>query len=321
MELSREHPFPGLRPFDFRDREFFFGREKHTYALYRLLDRSRFVAVVGSSGSGKSSLVRAGLLPLLGQELDEAGQPIWRWVTFHPGDHPMRALRDALVSLAADADLERDVLVTDVETALATSSFGLSKAVAEIPGLSNRKLLLVVDQFEELFRYEGSRDDAIDFVQRLLEATRSYSSTIHVLITMRSDFIGDCAQFQRLPEAVSRSQFLVPSLDREQREEVILKPIALGEAEIEPFLVERLLNDGGAEMDQLPVLQHCLLRLWECAGVANLMRRLTEKEYDAIGGIGHALSQHADEIMAELGKPLEPAVEAVFRALSETDPD
>gem|GEM_PF-7041963 len=321
MELSREHPFPGLRPFDFGDRDFFFGREKHTYALYRLLDRSRFVAVVGSSGSGKSSLVRAGLLPLLGEELDEAGQPIWRWATFHPGDHPMRALRDALVSLAAGADLEQDVLVKDVETALATSSFGLSKAVAEIPGLSKRKLLLVVDQFEELFRYEGSRDDAIDFVQTLLEATRSYSSTIHVLITMRSDFIGDCAQFQRLPEAVSRSQFLVPALDREQREEVILKPIALGEAEIEPFLVERLLNDGGAEMDQLPVLQHSLLRLWECAGVVDGTRRLSEKEYDAIGGIAHALSQHADEIMTELGKPLEPAVEAVFRALSETDAD
>ncbi|HVR47498.1 MAG TPA: tetratricopeptide repeat protein [Candidatus Binatia bacterium] len=321
MELSREHPFPGLRPFDFRDREFFFGREKHTYALYRLLDRSRFVAVVGSSGSGKSSLVRAGLLPLLGQELDEAGLPIWRCATFHPGDHPMRALRDALVSLAAGADLERDVLVKDVETALGTSSFGLSKAVAEIPGLSDRKLLLVVDQFEELFRYEGSRDEAINFVQSLLEATRSYSSTIHVLITMRSDFIGDCAQFQRLPEAVSRSQFLVPALDREQREEVVLKPIALGEAEIEPLLVERLLNDGGAEMDQLPVLQHCLLRLWESAAVLNETRRLTEKEYDAIGGIAHALSQHADEIMAELGKPLEPAVEAVFRALSETDAD
>ena len=321
MELSREHPFPGLRPFDFRDREFFFGREKHTYALYRLLDRSRFVAVVGSSGSGKSSLVRAGLLPLLAEELDEAGLPIWRSATFHPGDHPMRALRDALVALAAGAGLETDVLVKDVETALGTSSFGLSKAVAEIPGLSNRKLLLVVDQFEELFRYEGSRDDAIDFVQRLLEATRSYSSTIHVLITMRSDFIGDCAQFQRLPEAVSRSQFLVPALDREQREEVILKPIALGGAEIEPLLVERLLNEGGAEMDQLPVLQHCLLRLWECAALRDGARRLTEKEYDAIGGIAHALSQHADEIMQELGKPLEPAVEAVFRALSETDAD
>jgi lipoprotein NlpI len=320
MELSREHPFPGLRPFDFSDREFFFGREHHTYALYRLLDRSCFVAVVGSSGSGKSSLVRAGLLPLLGEEKDDAGAAIWRWAAFHPGDSPMRALRDALVSLAG-TELEADILAKDVETALGASSFGLTKAVAEIPGLSSRKLLLVVDQFEELFRYEGRRDEGVNFVQRLLEATRSYSSTIHVLITMRSDFIGDCAQFQRLPEAVSRSQFLVPSLDREQRESVILKPIELGAGQIEPFLVERLLNDGGAEMDQLPVLQHCLLRLWECAAFTDGARRLTEKEYDAIGGIAHALSQHADEVMHELGKPLEPAVEAVFRALSETDSD
>jgi lipoprotein NlpI/Tfp pilus assembly protein PilF len=321
VDLSREHPFPGLRPFDFRDHKLFFGREGHTYALYRLLDRSRFVAVVGSSGSGKSSLVRAGLLPLLQEEMDAAGVASWRWVAFHPGDAPMRALREALVSIAIDAELEPDILAKDLETALDASSFGLSKAVQEIPGLSNRKVLLVVDQFEELFRYGSRRDEATNFVQRLLEATRSHSSPIHVLVTMRSDFIGDCAQFQRLPEAVSRSQFLVPSLNRDQREEVILKPIEFGGGQIEPLLVERLLNDGGAEMDQLPVLQHCLLRLWECAPVIDGVRHLNEKEYDHIGGIARALSQHADEVMEELGKPLEPVVESVFRALSETDSD
>jgi tetratricopeptide (TPR) repeat protein len=321
VDLSREHPFPGLRPFGFRDHKLFFGREGHTYALYRLLDRSRFVAVVGSSGSGKSSLVRAGLLPLLQEEMDAAGVPSWRWVAFHPGDAPMRALREALVSIAIDADLEPDILAKDLETALDASSFGLSKAIQEIPGLSNRKVLLVVDQFEELFRYGSRRDEAANFVQRLLEATRSHSSPIHVLVTMRSDFIGDCAQFQRLPEAVSRSQFLVPSLNRDQREEVILKPIEFGGGQIEPLLVERLLNDGGAEMDQLPVLQHCLLRLWECAPVIDGVRHLNEKEYDAIGGIARALSQHADQVMEELGKPLEPVVESVFRSLSETDSD
>ncbi|MFZ0681705.1 MAG: AAA family ATPase, partial [Candidatus Cybelea sp.] len=136
MDLSREHPFPGLRPFDFRDREFFFGREEQTYALYRLLDRSRFVAVVGSSGSGKSSLVRAGLLPLLGEESeDDDGGARWRFATLHPGDDPIRALADAVVSFAIGADLDEKILAQDVATALTGSSFGLSKAVEEIPGL------------------------------------------------------------------------------------------------------------------------------------------------------------------------------------------
>ena len=322
MDLSREHPFPGLRPFDFRDREFFFGREEQTYALYRLLDRSRFVAVVGSSGSGKSSLVRAGLLPLLGEESeDDDGGARWRFATLHPGDDPIRALADAVVSFAIGADLDEKILAQDVATALTGSSFGLSKAVEEIPGLRGHKILLVVDQFEELFRYAGRRDDATNFVQLLLEATRSHSSPIHVLVTMRSDFIGDCAQFQRLPEAVSAAQFLVPSLTRDQREQVIRRPVEIAAAAIESLLVERLLNDAGGEIDQLPVLQHCLSRLWECAPSENGTRHLGIDEYEGIGGMSRALSQHADAVMNELGSGLEPVVESVFRALSETDAD
>jgi len=322
MDLSREHPFPGLRPFDFADHDFFFGREEQTYALYRLLNRSRFVAVVGSSGSGKSSLVRAGLLPLLQEENDdETGGASWIFATFHPGDAPLAALRDVVLSLATGADLETDILAKDVESALNASSFGLSKAIEEVPGLRGRNVLLVVDQFEELFRYAGRRDDAINFVQRLLEATRSHSSTIHVLITMRSDFIGDCAQFARLPEAVSAAQFLVPSLTRDQREQVIREPIEMAGGAIESLLVERLLNDSSAETDQLPVLQHCLSRLWERAPVIDGVRTLGMHEYEELGGIGQALSRHADEVMAQLGTALEPVVESVFRALSETDRD
>jgi predicted Zn-dependent protease/energy-coupling factor transporter ATP-binding protein EcfA2 len=322
MNVSREHPFPGLRLFDFDDREFFFGREDQTYALYRLLNRSRFVAVVGSSGSGKSSLVRAGLLPLLHEETDdESGGACWSFATFRPGTTPMAGLRDAVVSLAPSAEGDQDILIKDVESALNASSFGLTKAIDEIPALRNRKILIVVDQFEELFTYSGRRDEATNFVQLLLEATRSYSSRIHVLITMRSDFIGYCAIFQRLPEAVSAAQFLVPSLNRDQRAEAIRRPIEIAGGAIEPLLVERLLNDSGAEIDQLPVLQHCLSRLWERASFVDGIRTLTTKEYEGLGGIGEALSRHADEVMNELGKPMEPVVEAVFRALSATDQD
>src|SRR5262249_11314941 len=113
-----------------------------------------------------------------------------------------------------------------------------------------------------------SRDEATQFVQILLEVARRQAGNVHVIITMRSDFIGDCARFHGLPEAVSASQFLVPSLTRDQLEEVIREPVAKAGATIEPALVERLLNDSANEPDQLPVLQHCLLRLWERAGAA-----------------------------------------------------
>ena len=316
--LSKEQPFAGLRPFDFADRHFFFGRQSQIYALYRLLDRSHFIAVVGNSGSGKSSLVRAGLLPML--------DDWWARITVQPGSAPLSSLVTALVDLAARAagsGADLDVLQQLIEHAVRQSSFGLANALAHIPAMANKKLLVVVDQFEEIFRYadSGSRDEATHFVQILLEASRSKSYDIRVMITMRSDFIGECARFQNLPEAVSASQFLVPSLSRDQREEVIRRPIDRAGGTIEPDLVERLLNDAGYELDQLPVLQHCLSRMW---GLARLRApdspAITELDYRLVGQMSGAISQHADQIMLDLGG-LTPVVEQVFRALSERDKD
>jgi hypothetical protein len=220
--------------------------------------------------------------------------------------------------------------------------------------IRDHTLLIVVDQFEELFRYSTPspsevrnlrdearwREDAAHFVQLLLEAARDPAGRVRLLITMRSDFIGDCARFHGLPEAVSATQFLVPSLTRDQLEEIIRGPIEKAGATIEPPLVERLLNDSSDELDQLPVLQHCLLRLWEHAGQSNepptelgmsiarrveavrsipiSLRKIGEDHYRQIKGIAGALSGHADEILRAL-PGLEIAVEQVFRALSELD--
>ena len=158
-------------------------------------------------------------------------------------------------------------------------------------------------------------------MQILLDADRRRIENVRVLITMRSDFIGDCAYFHGLSEAVSATQYLVPNLTRSQLEEAIRKPIEKAGGTIEPELVERLLNDCGDELDQLPVLQHCLMRLWDRAGAetaAGGARNLTRQTYDAIGRMTDALSRHADEILAQCaGKEL--AVEQAFRALSELD--
>jgi WD40 repeat protein/energy-coupling factor transporter ATP-binding protein EcfA2 len=325
-------PFPGLRPFDFDDREIFFGREDQIYSLFRLLEHSRFIAVVGSSGSGKSSLVRAGLLPVIQEESQGAGGRTWRFATLHPGDAPLSALAGAVAQLAQEGEEDFEIRRDRTAFALKRSSFGLTKALDEIPVLEGKSVLLVVDQFEELFRYAATtgrgragdalwRDEATNFVQLLLEATRSRSSSVNVLITMRSDFIGDCAQFHGLPEAVSAAQFLVPSLTRDQREDVIRKPIEMAGASIDATLVELLLNDAGSEIDQLPVLQHCLARLWDRAETEagpGALPHLGLTQYRAIGTISGALSKHADEVMASL-PGLELAVEQVFRALSEVD--
>jgi tetratricopeptide (TPR) repeat protein/energy-coupling factor transporter ATP-binding protein EcfA2 len=347
--LSAERPFPGLRPFDFDDFAFFFGRSDQIASLYRLLDRNRFVAVVGSSGCGKSSLTRAGLLHVLHQENTEGRPAQWAWRIMRPGDAPIEALAEALSSLAEDSDEATAKIRRErVAFQLNRSNFGFVEALGETELPEAHKFVLVVDQFEELFRYSErqigqvqdrlhearARDQAESFVALLLEARRSSRRDIRILITMRSDFIGDCARFPGLPEAVSATQFLVPGMIRDQYEAVIRKPIAKAHATIDPELVEQLLNDADDELDQLPVLQHCLLQLWERAGAkeqgdasgaAELVsarpeaaspagRHIDLDDYRQIGKIAGALSQHADHILREYR---EQAVEAVFRALSE----
>jgi len=329
--LSARQPFPGLRPFAAGDHDYFFGRDDQIYSLYRLLDRSRFVAVVGSSGSGKSSLVRAGLLPLLETERDASGGPLWRIIEMRPGDRPIDNLAEGLIALhAGDDPTDLEVLSERIPFVLRRSSFGLRDALDELGIAPDSPVIFVIDQFEELFRFsrrgapaaaEDAEQDAVLFVQLLLELSRDRARRANVLITMRSDFIGDCALFQGLPEVVSASQYLVPSLTRDQLEEVIRGPIAKAGAKIEPAVVERLINDCGTDLDALPVLQHCLLRLWEEARREHPDDKPPElriAHYEALGGMEKALSLHADEVLAELSGH-DAAVELVFRALSEID--
>ncbi|SMF51491.1 hypothetical protein SAMN06265365_11779 [Tistlia consotensis] len=341
--LSASRPFPGLRPYRFHDRAYFCGREEQSYALFNLIDTSQFVAVVGSSGSGKSSLVRAGLLPLLEQETEEtearerqggaSSGRRWRWIQFRPGDAPLSRLAEQLAEVGGavtEDPIERAARREELDATLRRSSYGFGEAVSAIDSMAGCSLLIVVDQFEELFRYGVAgparmrlQEERDQFVQLLLTATGGRDLDLHVLITMRSDFIGDCSQFYGLPEAVSECQFLVPALTRLQCEEVVRRPLDEEHANafIEPALVEQLLNDVSGELDQLPVLQHCLSRLWEVTGPSRPVpphRELRLEHYRQVGGIAGALSNHADEILADLAGH-EIAVEQVFRALSEED--
>ena len=234
--LSAERPFPGLRPFVFADRDYFFGRESQIYALYRLVEHGRFIAVIGSSGSGKSSLVLAGLCRLLDEESHDPGGPSWIYLDMRPGPSPLARLAKALARLSPGDDADELARRRDrIEYRLRQSGFSLQDALAEAGGLGGGSLILVVDQFEELFRFglaglgqrragvdeARQRDEAAQFVQILLDADRRRIENVRVLITMRSDFIGDCAYFHGLPEAVSATQYLVPNLTRSQLEEAI----------------------------------------------------------------------------------------------------
>ncbi len=310
------NPFPGLRPFEFDESHLFFGRDGQSEQLISKLGRTRFLAVVGTSGSGKSSLVRAGLLPtLLGGFMTSAGSD-WRIAIMRPGSDPIGNLAQALNACDVfGSEIEENAAIQTAiaEATLRRGNLGLVDAVRQAAMPENENLLVVVDQFEEIFRFarvsegESYNNDAAAFVKLILEASRQREVPIYVVLTMRSDYLGDCSQFWDLPEAINESQYLIPRLTRDQLREAIIGPAAVGLGQITPRLVNRLLNDVGDDQDQLPILQHALMRSWDEWRRRSHDHQTQNEEdaldlccYQVIGGMAEALSRHADEAFNEL---------------------
>jgi hypothetical protein len=273
--IMQDQPFIGLRSFEYSDSKYFFGRDTELDALERQITQGRFVAVVGRTGSGKSSLISAGLRP----RLERVTNRRWHWVEIRPGKAPIRQLAKGLAGLTGKTGDLLEAWADRFEVLLDKSSFGLGETLALIRTLresEDNEVLLFVDQFEELFISANGacqdgldlvtaaerRDEATKFICLLLAATKS-ELPVHVIASIRSEFIGDCARFPGLSEVVSQSQFLVPSMTRAQREDVIRNSVQFAIGQVDPGLLQRALNDSNDGPGQLPNLQRALVRYWE----------------------------------------------------------
>jgi hypothetical protein len=329
-EWESSNPYVGLRPFRREDSLCFFGRREQTVELLDLLYRSRFLAVVGSSGCGKSSLTRAGLIPaLLGGFLIEERNR-WRIAVMSPGDAPLTNLTVAL------ADALDDDAGAFLEEIANNHSQGMVDHVASRLG-DDTNLLLLIDQFEEIFAFHGfdgiglqrpaeqsnerrrellrRRAEATDFVTLVLDLAKSRELSSYTVLTMRTDFLGDCDLFYGLPEAMNRGRYLVPRLNREQLRQAIEGPALLSGARIAPRLLDHLLNEIGDRADRLPVLQHALLRTWE-VWQTDGEDAIDLEHYRAAGTLENALSNHAEEALREC----DPEASArIFKCLTDTD--
>ena len=322
-DIAAQNPFVGLRPFESRDSLYYFGRKEQTHALLKQLYAHRFVAVVGSSGCGKSSLVRAGLIPNLEAGFLVQDRDLWQIATFKPGDAPLYHLAASLASLTGSPETP-----AAVENLLETVQRRGAQALVELARKTlngeDSNLLIVVDQFEELFRFQQTRtirvrEEAADFVSILLHLAEQTLVPIYVVLTMRSDFLGECDAFQGLPEAMNTSQYLVPRLTRHQRREAFLGPIRLAGADITPRLMDRLLNESLDTRDDLPVLQHALMRTWNVWAEDGGRGAIDLDHYERSGTLKNALRLHADEALKDLDEESRLIAKRMFQALTETD--
>ncbi len=322
------NPYVGLRPFFFEDSLYFFGRDRQINDLLTLLRHNRFLGVVGSSGSGKSSLVRAGLLPMLLGGFLESEHDSWALAQVKPGDAPLVNLAEGLIRATGETATPEAIaaLVDDIGDRHV-------EAVTDFLGsrVASSNILLLVDQFEELFAFRNKigdpgpnqtrerarrRSEASAYVDLMLRLAEYPGLPIYVVLTMRTDFLGDCDLFYGLPEALNIGRYLVPRLSRDELREAVECPAVLAGASVAPRLLDQILNALGDRMDRLPVVQHALVRTFDEWVRCGRDGPIDLAHYEAVGGLERALNNDADAAMAGLDAR---HVEAMFRRLTDTD--
>jgi WD40 repeat protein len=321
--LLAMNPFPGLRPFATDESDRFFGRQQQIDDVIARLYDVQFVAVTGSSGCGKSSLVRAGVISELQRQSAAGRGPEWRIAVLRPGNQPIASLAEQVANVVNSGDVSGDLRTGALYGRLRLGGLALAEVATSPTVHAGTRLLVVVDQFEELFRFQRMADpeEASAFVKLLLNASRDAQSPVSVIITLRSDSLGFCADFRGLPEMINRGQYLVPKLTREERKEAIVNPVELRGFTIAPRLVQRLLSDVSDNFDDLPIMQHVMTRTWnQWVDAANGGRPIDLEDYEAVGTAQRALSQHAGEAYDSL-TGLAPVIEKVFRAITERTDD
>ncbi|HSF80558.1 MAG TPA: BTAD domain-containing putative transcriptional regulator [Anaerolineales bacterium] len=321
-------PYKGLHYFDEQDAELFFGRELLTARLVSHLglmhtttlmtdgaSTGRFLAVVGASGSGKSSLVRAGLIPAIkrGQKLADDTTPpegctAWQVSILTPTAHPLQSMALSLTqeeqsltaALTLMDDFQRDKRCLHLFASRSVLASG------------RRRLLLIVDQFEELFTLCKDEAERVAFVDNLLAAMAVEGPTL-VVIVLRADFYAHCARYPQLRQALCERQEFIGPMDQQELTKAIEEPARHGGWEFEPGLVELILRDASDEPGMLPLLSHALLETWE----RRKGRLLTLQGYAETGGVRGAIARTADAVFTRLSPEQQGITRWIFLRLTE----
>jgi hypothetical protein len=301
-------PYPGLQYFSEADAGRYFGRELLTARLAGRLSGASFLAVIGASGSGKSSLLRAGLLPALRSgarladgSLPPADSPHWELRLFTPGAHPLEALAACLLPQAESISAQL-ALHTDLQNEPRTLGLAARRLLSQG---SKKRLLLVIDQFEEVYTQCRQPEVRSAFIENILAAVDpEHPQPVSILISLRADFYAQIASHDRLRERVAQNQEFIGAMTRDEMTRAILLPAQQGGWKIQEGLVEVILNDLGAEPGALPLLAHALLETWQ----RRRGRAMTLSGYTEAGGVRGAIARTAESVFQQRLKPEQQAV-------------
>lgn len=279
-------PFAGLHAFQRTDAKRFFGRERDVATVMGMVHRQTLVTIAGPSGAGKSSFVRAGLVPALKRSGD-----VWDTLVFRPGSAPLTALREALATIGLDG--------VDVENRAQPGLAGTRlRAFCRDRG-SDHRLLVFVDQFEELQTLVPDAAERNAFIECLLGIADDESSALRVVLAIRSDFLDRNAEHRQFMKRLGHGLYFLPPMSTDGLRDALVCPV---EAAGYHFESEQIIADFLRELEQtrqpLPILQFAAAQLWEFRDRDRML--LTQQGYERIGGVAGALSSHADAVVGAL---------------------
>jgi sugar lactone lactonase YvrE len=331
-----------LEYFTQEDAVFFYGRTALTDELIDKVRTQNFIAVLGASGSGKSSVLRAGLLDQLKRGQKLSGSDRWTYYDpFTPGEHPLASLKNAFGKEAQElsqfiarlgfqtspSDLDPPQLLTkapvlergenSVKVPLLKGDLGGSPGLTTSPTVETERVVLVIDQFEECFTMCQDSQEREEFFNCLLETLEKAKHKLCLVLGMRADFLGKCAEYAELAQKIDQHLVMVKPMTRQEIEEAITKPAELVDLQVEKALVTKMTEDVVESPGSLPLLQYTLTQLWKDAQTGANRNRLTQESYNQLGGIEKTLPKRANQVYASLKDQEKSIAKRIFLELTQ----
>ncbi len=306
-------PYKGLEYFDFNDEDpkYFYGREKLTDKLLDRVRQSNFLAILGASGSGKSSVLRAGLLHQLklGQRL--AGSEDWKIQIMLPGGHPLKELAESWLE-PDSSNVERGTQLAQIKSLLKQGSEGLETLVQAAKA---NRVILVIDQFEEAFTLCQDLSEREAFFKCILEALEQTDNKLCLILAMRADFFGKCLEreYSGLGRKMQENLVSVTPMNREQLRKAIVLPAQKVNLSVEEVLIERMLKDIEGSPGSLPLLEYTLTRLWK----QKTDNQLELSTYEGLGGIEGTLDRRATKVYQQFSQEEQQIAKQIFLGLTQ----